>query len=277
MKFDLLTAGIIGLGQMGGSIAQRLTGSKTARRVIGFDINVELLNEAKAKRIIDRACLSMDELIAQADLIIIALPIEGILSTITQYASALKDKIAVTDTGSLKSPVMVAATKAGLRNFVGGHPLAGTEKRGSASWDMQVFEEANYFITIRPEDQMEAKEAVVALISALGARPIEVDPVEHDDIFATTSNLPHLFAYCLKRQHSTRIDGQVDKDMLSCPSFRGATRIAASDPEMVFQMLWFNRQHLIVSLEQMLEAFAAAKKALDSEDKKGFRHFFGLP
>jgi prephenate dehydrogenase len=262
---------------MGGSIARRLKDSRTARQVVGFDINTELLNEAEAGQIIDRVCLSLDELMAQADLIIIALPIEEILSTIAQYSSTLKAKLAVTDTGSLKSPVMDAATNAGLRNFVGGHPLAGTEKRGSTSWDAQVFEGASYFITTGPESQTKSLETVVALILALGAKPIKVDSVEHDDIFATTSNLPHLFAYCLKRLHSARMKGRIDEDMFSCPSFRGATRVANSDPEMVFQMLWFNRQHLTGSLERMIEAFAAAKKALDSEDKKGFRHFFGLP
>ncbi|MFH2055028.1 MAG: prephenate dehydrogenase dimerization domain-containing protein [bacterium] len=117
---------------------------------------------------------------------------------------------------------------------------------------------------------------LLTLLRGIDAVPIPVTTAAHDAIFATTSNLPHLFAYCLRHVYDRLGEAGADKTDFVCPSFYGATRIAASDPEMVFQMLWYNRANLSNSLATLLEKLRSAQEALDTADQKAFRQIFDL-
>jgi prephenate dehydrogenase len=268
--------GILGLGQIGGSLGRALKLRSVAAMVSGYDLNFDLMATALADKVIDHAAENERQLIELSEIIVLATPMTGIFATLREHAELLRSKHLVTDTGSLKTEVLGIASKLGLTNFVGGHPLAGTEKRGPTSWNGNLFVRANYFLAGSKSTDLKALELARELILALDAVPISVEPPEHDRIFATTSNLTHLFAYCLQHAFEDLNGLKLDKELFRCPSFSGATRIAHSDPEMVFQMLWYNRANLQGSLRRLIERLSSAREALDQGNELDFREIFDI-
>ncbi len=271
-----LTVGVVGLGQIGGSIAGAIKSRALCRTVIGFDIKSDLLGQALDRSIIDAAATDLDELIAGSDIVVLAVHIVGILQIIDEKRLSLRAKRLVFDTGSLKTSIVRKATEAGLKNFIAAHPLAGTELRGADAWDQNLFEQANYFFVPAEGVTDGVGRLFTHLVTGIGARPIEADPEAHDRIFATTSNLPHLFAFLLAGIFDRMRNGTTDKSLFICPSYHGATRVAASDPEMVFQMLWYNRENLTDSLDYLLDTLGKVREIMECKDGTRFRELFDV-
>ncbi len=270
-----LRVGILGLGQIGGSIALGLK-KQQSYLVAGYDINHSLMQAAQGRQAVDLVCSSAAELIEQSQIPIIALPIAGIIETLREYRKPLLSKLAVSDTGSLKSAIMAEAANLGINNFIGGHPLAGTELRGAESWNAALFEGANYFITRNNDTRPESLSHIISLIEALGGVKREIAADVHDMIFATTSNLPHVLAYVLRHLYSERKSQHSVAELFACPSFNGITRVAKSDPEMVFQMLWHNRDNLRRALAELNFRLTDIQNAIDNTDEVQFRRLFNI-
>ena len=269
------TIGIIGLGQIGGSLALALRKSGVQFEIVGFDREESLAIEAVNRAFLDRKTEAVGETIEVADIVILALPISGIVETILEQAGNLKSKLLVTDVGSLMTDIARAAEAAGLRNFVSGHPIAGTEKRGREAWDETLFEGCRYFLTPSPGTTVDARRTMEELITSVGAEPIETTADNHDLAFATTSNLVHLLAFCLKQAHDSLADEISGHDRFAGPSFRSVTRVAASDPEMVFQMLWHNRRYLAGALRNLSGELEMAHEALTNDGPDLIRRLLG--
>lgn len=272
-----LRIGILGLGQIGGSIAKSLAGSVRVHLMVGFDLLHDSVQAAMEAGMIGRPSETARQLIEQSDTIIIALPINEILSVIRTHADVLRSKTLVTDTGSVKHEIMTLAAELGLKNFVGGHPLAGTEKRGIDSWSSTLFAGARYFVTANSSTEAGALENMSTLVKLLGADMLPVDAAEHDRLFALTSSLPHVIAYSLSHLLEEEPSSQAQKARFRGSSFSGATRVASSDPETVFQMLWHNRRNLSDGLTALLERLARAKDALDNGDERQLRDLINRP
>ena len=270
------TIGILGLGQVGGSIASTLKTNQTGLRVVAFDIRSELVEEARRHRILDGAADSSADLVESSDVVVLALPVGAIIRTLGDLAEPLRSKLLVTDTGSVMSPIIRAAEQAGLSNFVSGHPLAGTEKRGSQAWLSTLFVRTSFFITPCPDRNEAACAAMRDFIEALGAVPVEIGAIAHDQAFATTSNVAHVLAFCMKRSFERLAEHNKDSEMFACPSYRSATRVAASDPEMVFQMLWHNREYLAGALRSLASELEMVRAALVKDEPDLFREELGL-
>ena len=276
MSLSKLRIGIVGLGQIGGSIATRLSTITEPPVIVGYDLRSDLLYVAKERHIITGIAISETELVESSDIVVIALPIGEVLAFLRRHQDSLKQKLAVTDTGSLKLEVTHLAAELGLCNFVGGHPLAGTEKRGVDSWNTAIFEGASYFLTRVSSTDEKAILIVADLATALGAHAVPVDPEQHDQIFAVTSGLPHVIAYSLLQMFDAIPEGDTDKSLFRAPSFAGATRVTGSDPEMVFQALWHNRANLSGSLATLIERLLETRGALDEQNEVRFRQLLGL-
>lgn len=268
--------GIIGLGQMGGSMAMALRRAHPALSITACDLNDKLCSTARNRGLIDVIAVDAEDVIDRTDIVIVALPVLTIPEVLRKNRDTLREKRLVTDTGSLKGEISRMARACELDCFVGGHPLAGTELRGTDSWNAELFSGANYFVTPGPTAGAKSRVLAEEFIGILGAKAVTIDPELHDKIFSVSSNLPHLLAYSLKSQFERQqgVDEALQK--FACPSYRGATRVARSDAEMVYQMLWGNRQNLAVSLRELRTALDQAQKALDSGAEKEFRRIFGL-
>lgn len=267
--------GIVGLGQIGGSIAAALKDFDPNIVITACDLNDELCRTARERGLADVIAVDTEDVADKSDIVIIALPVMLIAGVLRRYKEPLADKLLVTDTGSLKQDIINAAHQCGMQNFVGGHPLAGTELRGIEAWNAELFRSTSYFIATTASTAPTSLSLAKEMIEIFGARRLPVNPEEHDKIFAVSSNLPHLFAYLLKSQFEHETIASAHGAAFACPSYRGATRVARSDAEMVFQMLWGNRTNLQASLADLRARLDRAQKALDSGAEKEFRRIFG--
>jgi len=264
----------MGLGQIGGSVAAALHEAAACKAILGFDIKPDLLATAHARGYLDNVVSDAQDLITKCDIIIVALPMGEIFSYLKENSSLLMGKLLVIDTGSLKAEVTALAESLGMTNFVGGHPLAGTEKRGSDSWDGRLFAGENFFVTPTIHTDPQSYQLACDLVKALGAYKIEIDGEQHDKIFATTSNIPHLFAFLLQHKFESLRAADEKVARFVCPSFYGATRVAQSDPEMVFQMLWHNRSRLEQTLGELITRLQACHRDLADANETAFRKYF---
>lgn len=266
-----LTVGILGLGQIGGSLAAALKSARAAQSVIGFDVDSEMVKIATERGIIDSATSNAAECIAGSDIVFIATHHHITLQLLNEHYRHLADKLLVTDTGSLKHEIVTRAQQLQLSSFVGGHPVAGSEKKGAASWSATLFDKAEYVITSGATTNTRAAACLGAIIETLGAHPVSVDPIEHDRHFALTIGLPHVLAYTLTGMLRTAETGNAVVPLLTGPSWRGATRVAASDVGFVEQMLWNNREHLTTQLDKLLAQLNEFRQSLSDGGSDNLR------
>ncbi len=270
------TIGLLGLGQIGGSLAWALRTNCPQSTLIAFDVKAELLTQATEQAMLDRVAADAGDLVAKCDILIIALPIDGIIEVISTMASTLREKHLVTDVGSIMTDVIKAAEAADLSNYVSGHPLAGSEKRGAEAWSADLFAGSSYFMTGASSVTEEALEAMRAVVDAVGAKPVKVAAMPHDLALSITSNVPHVLGYCLRRAYDRLSEKVPHKEMYICPSYVSATRVTKSENEMVFQMLWHNREYLTGALRSLATEVEIVRSALVDDEPEVLRRVLGL-
>jgi monofunctional chorismate mutase len=216
---------IIGLGQIGGSIGLALDDAGGWQRV-GYDRSATVRREALGRGVVDEAASSIALACRDAELAVVAVPVDALPRVIAQVAAALPRGAVLLDTGSARGGGVTAAlVRAAARvQAVGGHPLAGNERRGLAGVSAGLFQGASFaLLPVRRS----VPPIVRALIRDLGAEPIVVDARRHDAALARTSHLPWLLSRAL-----ARLGSRASRARLSGPGFASMTRLAASDPRV---------------------------------------------
>ncbi len=259
---------IIGMGLMGGSMALSLKRAGFNGHIIGMDTSMESLEYAKNINALDIIAKDIKQGICSSDLIIIAVPLgyyEEIFKEISPY---LKENVVVTDLGSVKGCVHHIAEKNLPKNasFIGGHPMAGSEKDGIQAANAFLYENAYYFLT--PEDHipLHIVDKLKKLVTSLGAYPVVISSDEHDKIVSQISHLPHLMASILVNTLDQ------NKGISSLPfvggGFRDSTRIASGNPFMWKDIFFFNQKELLSSVKKLEEVLKECKRILENEDKE---------
>jgi prephenate dehydrogenase len=247
---------LIGLGQIGGSIGRRLGRVQGWWRV-GYDLDARVALEARAAGAIDQIAESLESACADADLAVVATPVDTLPALIARAAKALPRGAALLDTGSTRAPVTAALEAAAARGIaaVGGHPLAGSEGHGFAAARPDLFDDSTF--TLSPVGG-EVPALVERLVLDLGARAVRVEPERHDAALARTSHLPYLVACALRDLGVHEAEAG-----LSGPGFRDMTRLAASDPRVAGAYVRANARavgeawrSLRASLDREVEALA---------------------
>lgn len=216
---------IIGLGQIGGSIGLALDDAGGWRRV-GFDANARIRREALGRGIVDETARSLAEACRDAVLAVVAVPVDVLPRVIDAVAAALPKTAVLLDTGSARGAGVTAALVRADRSLraVGGHPLAGNERRGLAGASAGLFHGTSFaLLPVRPG----VPPLVRALLRDLGAQPIVVDPRRHDAALAKTSHLPWLLSRAL-----ARLGSRAARARLAGPGYASMTRLAAGDPRV---------------------------------------------
>jgi prephenate dehydrogenase len=240
----------VGVGLIGGSVG--LAARRAGWEVIGVD-SPEVLEEALSLGAVDRPSTLKE--VRGADLIVLAAPI----SKVTDLVSELPPTGAlVTDVASTKTAVVREAERQGLKRFVGGHPMTGSQLSGVANARADLFKGARYFLTPTERTRPDAYREVAGFVRSLGAVPTAVDPEKHDLLMAALSHLPHLMAAAL-----LRVASDISPEALSFagPSFRDLTRVGASNPSLWSDILAENAP----ALGEALGAFAGTMAQLGSE------------
>lgn len=274
MRFERLA--VIGVGLIGGSVALALRRAGAVGRVVGIGRGRANLERALALGIIDEIAEDAGTGVVGADAVVVAAPVAQFAPLLTTIHDALSPGAVVTDAGSTKQDVVVAARGAlGARiaRFVPAHPIAGAERVGADAARAALFDGRNVVLTPLPETDAEALAAAESLWRTCGARVSRMTPAEHDAIFAAVSHLPHVLAYALvsmiaERANAERLFGY------AAGGFRDFTRIASSSPEMWRDICLANREALITEIDAYGIALQGLRGLVATGDGAGLEHLF---
>jgi prephenate dehydrogenase len=253
------TLAIVGVGLIGGSLALALKAKGSVGRVVGVGRSRTNLDEALKLNIID-AIVTIEEA-AKADVIFIATPVAQMPTVFTALKAHLGDGSVITDGGSTKQDVIAAARallEEKFSQFVPAHPIAGTEKTGAAAAFATLYEKRKIVICAEPETNADALFRVSGMWRATGAEIHNMSAIEHDDVFAAVSHLPHLLAFALVDMLAATARAD-DYFKFAASGFRDFTRIAGGSPEMWRDISAANR----VALREQLSAY---RQRLDQFD-----------
>jgi len=217
---------------------------------------------AKKLGAIDKDVGSLEEAVSGAGLVIIAVPVIAARQIIQDSSRYLEAGAVVTDVCSTKADIMRWAQEylPESVHFVGGHPMAGSEKSGPEAARADLFKDATWAITPSPRADERAVSMVMGFVEAMGGYPLYIDPAEHDQYAAAVSHVPLLTSVALFRMIRDS-QGWEDAALLSGPGFRDLTRLASGDPQMSRDIMMTNREailHWIGRLQQELDTIKAA-------------------
>jgi prephenate dehydrogenase len=235
---------VVGLGQTGGSIAHELTRQKRAV-VTGYDCDRAVLRRARRMGLAATVTGDLTRALNHADLVILALPVASIVAALMDSSIPFDAGSLVIDVGSTKRLIMAAANRRTppLR-FVGGHPLAGNERRGLNGVEPGLFSGAAFALVpgmhARPSDLRTARR----FVRALGARPLIIDADDHDRITALTIGLPHSIAFLVRELYDRAASTDRRVGELSGGSIWSTLRVSESDPTMVGDFIASNRDYI---------------------------------
>ncbi len=269
------TVVIFGVGLIGGSFALGLKAAGAAKRVIGLGRNPANLQRALELGVIDEA--SRDPAaVAGADLVLLATPVGQMGAVMGAIAPHLGAGTVVTDGGSTKQDVVALAYRL-LKNraaqFVPGHPIAGAEHSGVAAARADLYVKRKVVLTPLPENSERSIRRVRAAWRVCGAELHQMQPGEHDRVFAAVSHLPHLLSYALVDQVARHQNGKQLFDY-AAGGFRDFTRIASSHPEMWRDICVANRKALLLELAGYQRELAEVKQLLQKGDAAGLERIF---
>jgi prephenate dehydrogenase len=267
---------IIGVGLIGGSLALALKEAGYCKRIVGIGRNSERLKAAAQAGVIDQGTTDYAAGLAEADMILIAVPLNVYVDAFKQIKGKFKADAVITDVGSAKGCVLEDAAKVFGKipaNFVPGHPIAGTEKNGFEAAFAGLYRKRRVVLTPTAETSAAAVGSVTAMWQATGAVVECTDAAHHDHVLAATSHLPHILAFGLV--DSLARENNVEEIFrFAAGGFRDFTRIAASDPAVWRDICLRNRDALLQALKAYSENLDELERAIEEGDAKELMEIF---
>lgn len=266
---------IIGLGLIGGSIGRGLRdwsageskGDKQTLEVTGFDIDLEQQHYAKKIGAVDRTEWELGKAVRDADIVVICTPVRSTRETMVDIAPLLKSGAVVTDVGSTKAQVLAWADELlpAAVSFIGGHPMAGSQLSIEGA-DAALFKGATWCVAPSVTASDEAVRNVLGMITALGAEPYFVDPIEHDAYVAGISHLPFVLAASLMNSLSADSSWR-DMKSLTAGGFRDMTRLAGGSAAMHRDIVLTNREPIARWVDAFISDLTTFREILNGDDE----------
>jgi prephenate dehydrogenase len=247
---------VAGLGLVGGSLARALTAA--GYRVVGVDRENVRRAARRAGAVAATACTI--EGATDADVVVLAAPPSANRRLLRRLARVSRPGLVITDVGSVKGPIVRDADRLGLSSFVGGHVMAGSEKRGFGASSAELFRGAPWWLV--PGRDARAAPTVRRLVRAVGARPRTIDAAAHDRAVAFLSHVPQLASWALLE---AAVADPVARRFLAGagPGFRGMTRLARSPRGLWREILHENQAEVTRALAAVRRRLAAARVPAD--------------
>ena len=267
---------IIGLGLIGSSIARAIKERLPQVAVTGHDAKAEVRDIARELDFCDAIVGDPAGAVADADLVILAVPVGRMADAAAAIAPGLKAEAIISDVGSSKAGVADALAKALPDHVViPAHPVAGTENSGPAAGFATLFEGRWCIVTPDASASEDAVTVVTSFWQALGARVETMDAAHHDMVLAVTSHLPHLIAYTIVGTAS-ELEEVTESEVIkySAGGFRDFTRIAASDPVMWRDVFLSNRDAVLATLQRFNEDLTVLQQAIRRGDAGKLEDWF---
>ncbi|MBE5869251.1 MAG: prephenate dehydrogenase [Lachnospiraceae bacterium] len=270
-----LTCGFIGLGLIGGSIAKALKSSMPDCKIIAYDINTEALELAVSEGIVDITAEEIDHSFSTCDYLLLCAPVSHNAENLHAVKKILSPTCILTDVGSVKSDIHEHITAIGLDSqFIGGHPMAGSERTGYINSKALLLENAYYILTPTEEVSADKVAAYQNLVRRMGAIPVTLSCEQHDYATAAVSHLPHIIAAALVNlvHDSDSQDGLMK--MIAAGGFKDITRIASSSPDMWQQICLTNTENILTLLDAYVYSLERIREDLTSHSSSALYTLF---
>lgn len=251
---------IVGVGLIGGSLALAIKKKRLAKEVLGTSRHKKNLLIAKNKGAIDRGSQDIG-IVRGADLVILSVPVNAIMDLAPLIAKHISADCIVCDVGSTKQQIVTKLDKI-FPNYVGTHPLAGSEKRGILNSKVNIFKGSLCILTPTKNTNKDALLKVKKLWRSLGVRVVSLSSRAHDKIISFVSHLPHIVAFSLVNSVSKKYLG------FASTGFKDTTRIAASDSELWLDIFFSNKKNLTGAIESFQRELARIKAAIERGDSE---------
>lgn len=260
---------IVGVGLIGGSIGLAVKKKLLAKEVIGVTRRESSRRKALKFKAVDKATLNLREAVKDADLVIIAAPVGRIVSLAKSCARFMKKSAILSDVGSSKKYIVQKIEKFAAKkiNFVGTHPMAGSDKSGVENADSAIFNGTTVIITKTKNTDKKSFAVLAGFWRRLGSRVISLSPEKHDRYISLASYLPHVVSFALsasQTKNSLNLAGGGLKD---------TTRVASSNPDLWKDIFLSTRTQTLSAIRIFLKNLKELEKALKKKDKKALKRF----
>lgn len=260
---------IVGLGLIGGSLGMAVRRRHLAREVVGVSRRASTLRRAKRRGAIDIGTTDLRRAVRDADLVVLATPVEDIVHLAERAAARMRSGSILTDVGSAKAAIVNRLERALPRSvaFVGGHPIAGSDAQGINAASAQLFDGSICILTPTSRTSRVALARVARFWNALVDQVLLMSPRQHDHVLAGCSHLPHLVAWTLVRAVTVAPLARAPQ------SFLDMTRIAKSDPELWDEIFLSNRANMLAAMRRFDRYWRALQATLRRADRAALHRF----
>lgn len=267
--------GFIGLGLIGGSIAKAIRQYYPDTQIIAFDKNKETLALATTESIADVTCTAIDDNFQHCNYIFLCAPVAFNTAYLKQLQRYIHPNLIITDVGSVKTSIHEEVIALGMEEyFIGGHPMAGSEKTGFVNAKSMLIENAYYILTPAAKIAQKKVDAYFAFIESLRALPIILDYKQHDYITGTISHLPHIIAATLVNFVKDMDTQNELMKQLAAGGFKDITRIASSSPTMWQHICLKNQAYISDILGKYIQALEQVKSSIDNSSEQSIYDLF---
>ncbi len=261
---------IVGLGLMGASLGYDLRGH--CRQVTGLVRRPESVEEAFTSGCVDQATTDPAAALPDADLVILATPVRVLLRQIAEFGPLLRPGALLTDMGSTKVEICQALQAAAPQiQVIGGHPMCGKEQSGLAAAEPGLYQGCTYVLCPLQRTADSSVQLMLDLAHHIGARPLVLDPHRHDRLVAAISHLPYVVSSALVAHVAAVGEHDANVWEVAASGFRDTSRVAASDVDVMIDILLTNRTAVLAAMDDYQARLVALRSLLENRNEVGLR------
>ena len=267
--------GFIGLGLIGGSLAKAIRKNHTDYEIVAYDTYGKLLDTALIDGTINKACYEIGEEFNNCDFIFLCAPVNSNEENIKEVIKYVSEDTILTDVGSVKGNIHRALINIGFKGcFIGGHPMAGSEKYGYDNSDANILDNAYYVLTPSENASDYQINKYIELVSSIGCKPTVMDMELHDNATGVISHIPHVIAASLVHFLINHDNDKKTMKTLAAGGFRDVTRTASSSVKMWEEICLANNEIICKLLDDYIEELKDIRETMGSKNKEEIARFF---
>jgi prephenate dehydrogenase len=271
-KLDEMTITIVGVGQIGGSLALAVKENQVVRKIIGMD-KKEVIEKISEGKIFDSLTFDLESAIREADFIFLSAPVLTILRILPQIVPIMKAGAVLLDSGSTKREIVSLMKMYPKRILIGGHPMGGKEKPGFGSASSYLLKNKLFALVFPTEKSLEGKSAVLALLEKIGAIPFEIDEEKHDLVVSLTSHLPYVLSLSLSSLAEEFFSKDAMFKKFISSGFAGATRLSFTQREVGKGILGTNSSFIMRMIDEYTDRLSSIRSLIEKGNENEIDRF----
>lgn len=267
--------GFVGLGLIGGSIAKTISRVHPEISLVAISGRASTISNAYEQGLIENESNDSFDIFNNCDYIFLCTPVQQNLEYLFRLKELIKEGCIITDVGSVKGDIHKEVHSAALEHcFIGGHPMAGSEKTGLSNATAYLLENAYYILTPTAVVPKTAVDSFRDFIGSLGAIPMVLDDTSHDRATAAISHLPHIIASALVNLVEKKDDNCSTMKTIAAGGFKDITRIASSSPVMWEEICLSNQEQILQMIDDYDRGLKEIRNRIAAADSGSIREFF---